>query len=376
MKDTILYLHETAGLGGAENSLLNLVDNLDRERFNAVFACPEEGVFPDKLRERGIKVYPVEYPRVRSVFGVFPTACRIYDIAGKEGAKLVHSNSIRSHIYGTMVGKIKRIPVVWHERNLITTEKVDPDRLLAFLPDAIICNSKAIADRFMSGGRLPEKVSVIYNGVNTGIFNPSVGGDVSRQRLGIGPEETVIGMASRLSANKGHETFLKAAKIICSDPRRRDMKIRFLVVGGSVFDQDSGRERYLEEFAKALEISDKVIFTGFADRMNEMYAAMDILVLASDAEGCGRVLFEAMAMAKPVVATDSGGTPEIVVGGKTGILIKPKDPDDMAGAISALIDDKAKRLSMGAEGRKRIEEDFIIRKNVLATEALYNRLLK
>jgi glycosyltransferase involved in cell wall biosynthesis len=375
MKHNILYLHEAAEIGGGENSLLNLVDNIDKDKFNVVFACPGKGAFPDRLRERGIAIHPIIYPQVRTLIGVPSTVGKLCDIIEKDGISLIHSNSIRTHLYAAIAGRLKKIPVVWHERNLITNEIIDPDKLLSFLPDSIVCNSRAIAERFISSGKMPGKVIVIHNGVNTGVFNPLVSAKDARQKIGIGPEETVIGIASRFNTGKGHETFLKAAKIVCSDLQNGPQKVRFLVVGSAVFEEDKKREKYLAEFTRTLGISDKVIFTGFIDKMADMYAAMDIFVLASFAEPCGRVIFEAMAMGKPVVATNTGGTPEIVVDGVTGILVKPKDPGAMAYALKDLVRDKIKRISMGAEARKRIEDHFSIQKNVERTEELYEELL-
>jgi glycosyltransferase involved in cell wall biosynthesis len=271
-----------------------------------------------------------------------------------------------------MAARFSGVPVVWHERNLITAEKLDPDRILAFLPDAIICNSRAIAGRFEKHGVLPAQVQVIYNGADTRAFNPSVSGKNLRERFGIGADEIVIGIASRFNPDKGHETFLRAAVLISKGYARA----RFLIVGGAVFASDMGREKLLRDLALNLGIGDRVVFTGLLQEMPEAYAAMDIVVLASNAEPCGRVIFEAMATGRPIVATKSGGTPEIISDGVTGVLISPGDPDRLSRVVMELVSNGARRASLGMAGRKKIEDNFSIQSNVYHTEALYASLLE
>jgi glycosyltransferase involved in cell wall biosynthesis len=367
----ILYLHETSKIAGAENSLLQLAKNLDIARFKPFFALPEDGPLADALRRCGIDVELVGFPKIRAGSGVIAATTAIRRLIAGKSIALVHSNSIRTNLYGAAAARLSGVPVVWHERNLITTEKLDPDMVLAFLPDAIVCNSRAIARRFEKSGALPAKVQVIYNGVDTKAFNPSVSGKALRDRFGIGADEIVIGIASRFNPDKGHETFLRAAKLIA----RNQARVRFLIVGGAVFASDAGREKTLRDLALDLGIDDRVVFTGLIQEMAEAYAAMDIVVLASDAEPCGRVIFEAMATGRPMVATDTGGTPEIVVDGETGILVHPRDPAAMASALETLVADRQKRDAMGRLARGRMEALFGIEKNVANTEELYLRLL-
>jgi glycosyltransferase involved in cell wall biosynthesis/GT2 family glycosyltransferase len=367
----ILFLHEASRISGAENSLLNLVRHLDKDRFKAFFILPQEGPFAEELRRLGVDVELVKFPRVRSLWGVFSALRKIKKIARAKGINLIHSNSIRTHIYAAIVGKSLNIPVVWHQRNLITNEIIDPDRLFSFLADEIICNSYAIARRFLINGKLPAQVSVVYNGVDTDEFSPNFNAGTLRDEFGIGAAETVIGIASRFGPDKGHEAFLKAAQIVLN----RGLGCRFLVVGDAVFPQDRWREDYLRKLARDLGLSGKAVFCGGRKDMPQVYAAMDIFVLASDAEPCGRVIFEAMASGKPVVATNSGGTPEIVADAKTGFLVQPGNPEEMAQKIIWLLNNPIQAKAMGEEARKRVEENFKIGTNVKRIEAVYSELL-
>ena len=376
----ILYLHETAKLSGAEESLFNLVFFLDKDIFEPFFILPEEGKLSRKLQQIGVKLFIVALPKIRGIRGVIPALRKIMRIASDNNIQLLHTNSIRTHMYGAYVAKSKNIPIIWHERNLIIREIIDPDRVFLFLPNKIICNSYAIMKRFIRNNRIednPEsKITVVYNGVDLVRFNPKINGNEIREKFGIGQDEVVVGIASRLGPPKCHHIFFRAAQIVLNDKRYRRDNIRFLIAGDAVFDKDKWREAYLKKFVQDLGIAQRVIFLGFCDDMPKVFAAMDIFVLASDAEACGRVLLEAMACAKPIVATGSGGTPEIVKSGLTGILVPPRNPKALAKAINELLDDKTKRLEMGEAGRKRAEALFRIEENVQKITREYDKLLK
>lgn len=366
----ILFLHETARISGAENSLLNLVQGLDRARFTPYFILGEEGALADELRSRGIGVYIREFPRVRCVAGVARACAFVRGIIREKDIRVVHSNSIRTHLYAAMAAR-GRAKVVWHQRNLLTNELVDPDRLFAFLPDRIVCNSAAIAARFASGGRIPAKVIVVMNGVDTAAFNPEAGPGLRRE-LGIAADEFVVGMASRFNAEKGHEIFLDAARLLVErEPRR---KWRFLVAGGAVFSKDAEREGALKEAARRKGLEDKVTFCGFRTDMPRVYGAMDIFVLAARAEPCGRVVLEAMASGKPVVATSGGGTPEMITDGETGFLVPPGDAAAIAEKVLFLAGHTGEAAALGGAARACAVARFDIRINVAKIQALYGEL--
>lgn len=372
----ILYLQETSQISGAENSLMKLVENIDKTKFKPIFILPAEGPFSHKIRRMGVEVILINFSKIRRLTGVFRSAKEIIRIVREKNAALIHSNSIRTNIYAAIAGKLSGTPVIWHQRNLITNEIVDLDKLFSFMPDRIICNSYAIARRFTRKSDLPAAIRVIYNGVDIKEFNPAISGEKIRKEFSIRPCEVIVGIASRFNECKGHDVFFKAAKVILSEMPEIAGNLRFLIAGGAVFEQDKPRERHLRNLIKDLNIGDKVIFAGFRDDMPEVYAAMNIVALPSRAEACGRVIFEAMASGKPVVATDSGGTPEIVVDGVTGCLFKPGDVRTLADKIIFLVKNTDDANKFGEAGRRRIEENFTIEKNVEQIEKNYMELIQ
>ncbi|MDD5078719.1 MAG: glycosyltransferase [Candidatus Omnitrophica bacterium] len=371
----ILYLHETSVISGAENSLLNLAKNLDKKRFRPLFVLPGSGPLADELERMGVEVIYLGFPRVRSLLGVTKTVRKLFRIAREKKIRIIHSNSIRTHFYAAVTSRIVKVPVVWHQRNLLTDEIIDPDRLFSSFADRIICNSRAIADRFLSRNGLPGNVRVVHNGVDTQKFSPDISGENIRGEFGIGKEDIVVGIASRFNLEKGQRTFLKAAaEVIAALPELKN-RLKFLVAGGAVFKREEEEDVFLKSLVSDFGLGQNVIFTGLRKDMPEIYAAMDIFVLASDAEPCGRVVLEAMACAKPLIATITGGTTEMAQDGITGYFFRPGDHTALAERIIFLIEHADFAKKMGQNGRSRAEACFKIETNARKVQDIYLELI-
>jgi glycosyltransferase involved in cell wall biosynthesis len=367
----ILYLHETAHMGGAENSLLQLVLNIDRKRFVPVFILGEDGALAKLLAQGGVPVRVITLPRLFNCLGFLRSLFRIIAIVRRGQIDIIHTNSVRTHLYGTLAARMLGIHIVWHERCMISDEWVDFDRIFYFLAHRIICNSQAIARRFLRSGKLADNVRVVLNGVDVQKFSLHSEEALLKAELGIKNDETVIGIASRFDINKGHETLLTAIKKIISGHLADQCKFKLLIAGTGVFEQESGREQFLRQMVEDLGLNEEVIFTGFRQDMEKIYAAMDIVVLASYNEGCPRVVIEAMALAKPVVGTNSGGTTEIIVDGLTGLLFTPGNSEELAGKLVYLLNNPQVARQMGISGRKTVEENFSIERNIRQIQDIY-----
>lgn len=372
----ILILHETSDISGAENSLLGLVKNIDKLRFNPVFVLPREGPLFLGLRALGVEVYIIALPKIRRGLGVSGAINKLIRLVKEKNIGLIHSNSIRTHIYGIIAARSGRIPAVWHQRNLITNEIFDADRLLFFLPERIICNSFAVARRFLKKGNLPDKVRVIYNGVDTESFNPHISSNQIREEFNINPGQILVGIVSRFHPIKGHEMFFRAAEILLKNFPALAEKIMFLVVGGAVFNEDKYMERRLRDIANRLGLGGKIIFTGVRQDMPQLYASMDIFVLTSHKEACARAVLEAMACGKPIIAVNAGGTPELVEEGVTGFLTRPENPEAIAEKIAFLAENTMLAKKMGQEARRRAEEKFSIKRNAEEIQKVYAELVE
>jgi glycosyltransferase involved in cell wall biosynthesis len=182
----------------------------------------------------------------------------------------------------------------------------------------------------------------------------------------------VIGQIAQITPNKGQDIFIRAlAQVVRIHPN-----VRGLIVGGNTIIDDS--DWFLDELkqlVKELGLVDKVIFTGFVKNMVNLYRCLDLVVLPSKSEGFGRTIAEAMAMTKPAVATKVGGLQEIIVEGKTGLLVPPGDSKALADAILKVVENPELARKFGINGRKRVEELFTVESNVKKTEQVYKSLI-
>jgi glycosyltransferase involved in cell wall biosynthesis len=367
---TILFVHHSSNFSGAENSLLHLTTRLDKETFRPIFICPGKGEFSKILSEKKIPIIPHEFGRNREIVKLLKSIRKICQVVRSHSIELIHSNGPQTNIPAGLAARWMGVPVIWHARNLLTSGMVDIDGFAGFLPQRILCNSETIKARFRS--RRMERISkTIMNGVDIGEYDPTIPSSAILEEFGIPSTAKVLGMSSRLGKDKGHLTLLKAVARL----KDRYPDLWVLIVGGNVFEEDAGVPGFLRTKAHEFGVADRTVFTGFRSDVSRLYAGMDIFILGTDAEPCGRVIFEAMAMEKPVVATNNGGTPEIVVNGETGLLFNYGDAEELASKIDYLLSRQELIQKMGNAGRKRIEENFTIDKSVQKTQREYLDLL-
>jgi glycosyltransferase involved in cell wall biosynthesis len=365
--EQVLYLHHVGALSGAENSLRLLMRHLPRARYGAVFGGPTEGPFPDALAADGVEIVPVAFGRLRSVPGVLAAVRRVRALIRRYRVAVVHSNGPQTNVVAGVAGRLAGVPAVWHARNLLSGNMRDVDRALAPLATRIICNADAIRARF-AGSRAWDKSVTIINAVDTREFHPGVDGAAFRAEQGGGGATPLVGIVGRIGFGKGHEHFVEAAMRLL----RAGTATRFVVVGDSVFAEDAWRADALRRSVKAAGLEEHIRFTGIRRDIPRVMRGLDVLVLASDAEPCGRVLFEAMASGTAVVATNTGGTPEIVRDGVEGVLVPPRDAGALAQAIGVLLADPLRRARLGDAGLARVRAEFTIERYVARTVAVYD----
>ncbi|MEW6009207.1 MAG: glycosyltransferase family 4 protein [Candidatus Omnitrophota bacterium] len=373
LKKNILYISEVASIGGAEISLLELISNLDRQKFNPYFACSEEGFLLEKIKKLGVVTFVVPLHKVRQAcFWKFLLSVnklvnliKLYDIA------LVHTNNTRANFIGALAARICKIPAAWHVRNLVAPNfNIDLEKYFFWLPQLIIVNSLATGKRFLFG---KNKIFVIYNGVDLEKFNPLISSKKVRSEFLISSCEKIVANVGCFGPGKGQDVFLKAISLV----KNKVQLVKFFIVGSPYSLDYAYLESYLKSLARSLGIAEDVIFTGFREDMPEIMAAVDILVSPESNTGhsFGKVLVEAMACAKPVIATDAGGSPEVVQKDITGILVPIRDAASLAQAIRMLLNDSSLADKMGQAGRKRAEQLFDIKQTTRQIEELYLKLL-
>ncbi len=366
----VLYLHHVERISGAEQSLRLLFRHLDRDHVLPHFAGPGAGPFPSVIAQDGIPVFPVSFGPLRNIHGLVRSVRQVLRLIREHHIDLLHANGPQTNLCAGLAGRLSHTAVVWHERNLLYGTMRDVDRLLARLATRIICNSDAIRKRFHSSGAWAKSVTIL-NAVDTTEFNPEIPREPFRRGLQIAPEVSAVGIVGRIGLGKGHDHFVEAAIQLL----RAGSPAQFLIIGDSLFPEDAWRTDMLRYRVKDAGLEDRIKFVGFRPDIPSVMRGLDVLVLASDAEPCGRVLFEAMASGTAIVATKSGGTPEIVRDGQEGLLVPPRDPSALAGAIGRLIEDPSLRTRLGRAGLARVRSEFTIERHVARTLEVYDAAL-
>jgi glycosyltransferase involved in cell wall biosynthesis len=363
----ILYFSSFANFRyGGQRSLYHLVCNLDGARFSPRVIVPSEDGLAEKLRARGVAVSPVDLPKIAPgrALACWRALRRILSIIREGRFDLIHTDGPRNTLYGGIASALAGIPLVWHIRS---SDRDPYDRLLYRLCSRLILVADALRGRF-DFARGDGKFVTIHNGVDLDEFRAGESPASVLDRCGCRPGDIVIGCFGRVEPMKGQACLVEAVGKVTT----RHRNVRLLLCGE--LTDESYRER-CEGISRRYGIADRVRFLGHRSDVAEVLSAADIVVLpSSSGEAFPRAVIEAMAMGRPVVATDVGGTREAIVEGVTGFVVPPGDPEALADRIGRLVEKEAMRAAMGQAARRRAEELFSIETNVRATEKLYGEM--
>jgi glycosyltransferase involved in cell wall biosynthesis len=370
-KHRILYVHHQSKMGGAERSLLTLFSGLDKKRYEIFVACPSQGLFADAVRSSGFRYFPVEFSPLRWIDNLVKSTKTLVGLVRSHRIHLVHSNTPQTNIPSGIVSKITKVPVVWHARNLLGKGMWDLDRWFSVLPDHIICNSRAIARRFESIKKFERKVSVVVNAVDTELLSPRRMSKTDARRITELPSQGfIVGLFDRLDPCKNHDTVVRAMAEV-----RRSCSDTLLLVVGEAFERHTEMSAEMMRLANDLGVGKGVRLLGYQRDVFDWMSACDVIVQAAENEGCSRVLVEAQAMGRPVVAAEDGGNPELVEHEKTGLLFKVNDVEELARHLCRLCSSPETAETMGTAAMKKAEEDFSISRYVEQTVRIYQSLL-
>jgi glycosyltransferase involved in cell wall biosynthesis len=229
--------------------------------------------------------------------------------------------------------------------------------------ERVLAVSEAIRGVLLRDGAAPERVRVVHEGVAD--RPPAPGGAEALAALGVPDGAPVVGNVAALTGHKDHATLLRAARIVLD----RAPRARFVIVG------DGELRPRLLALHRELGLGQGCLFAGFRDDVDRLLPAFAVFCLSSHMEGLGTSLLDAMAFARPVVATRAGGIPDAVEDGVTGRLVPPRDPAALAAALLELLDDAPRRDAMGRAGRRRFQERFTADRMVEATLAVYDEVV-
>jgi glycosyltransferase involved in cell wall biosynthesis len=372
IKHKILYIDEISRIAGGETWFLNYVDGLNDSDIEPFLLCPE-GPFADAARAKGVEVIPYtfHYSDISThriwiviLFGFF----RIWDsfkirrIIKRKKIDLVHSINSVGHVISSLLRIQSSVKVLWHIHH-------DHPKLLYrfFKPDYMVFVAKS-RQNILKSVSLERKreYSVMYNGIDTSLYestNPDI-----RTPLR-------IGYVGRLLPEKGIETFLDAAVLVLDKYKN----VKFYIYGEEIYD-DALKGNYTDALGKKIDhlvLGNAVTIKGFVFPQNTIYESIDMFVMPSHriGESCPMVILESWSSGVPVIATNVGGIPELVVDGETGYLIPPKDPQAIADAVQYVIEHPDEVKSVVDNAKKLVRERFDYRENARQFVQFYREML-
>ena len=367
-KLTILHTIETAGPGGAETVVLNLASRLDANRFRSIVLLPREDWLSKRLQERGIPTFFVD----SKAWYDFRMPIGMARIVVKEKVDLIHSHLPGQNFYGCMVGRLTGRKTIATYHGAI--ELSQSGRLRGGIQfwwvrrsaDTVVVVCDFVGAMLRKSGFPAAKIIRIHNGIDVGPFQVPADGRLRRE-LGLRNGTRLIGTVANVRQSKGYEFFIQAArKVVDATP-----DVLFVASG----DIDPIIARPLFDSVEKLGLKEHFLFLGFRTDVPEFLSELDVFVLPSVSEGFPLVALEAMASARPVVVTRSGGPQEIIDDGKTGFLIPPADPNAMARKICELLDNPLRAATLAGAARKKVASTFTLDRMIGEYEQLYQRLL-
>jgi glycosyltransferase involved in cell wall biosynthesis len=364
----VLYTVNRMDVGGSQTHLVQVLRLLDRRRYEPMLCCLSgHGALLETAKETGATVVSAGLGGLKSpaALGALIRLARFM-----RGARIdvVHNYLLRANVVGTLAARLAGVPVVLtskrgcHDRRGL---ELAAARISNRLADCVTANAEAVRAFVHENESCPlDKMVVIPSGTDTDRFAPLPPADY-KARIGVPSDRPVVGIVTRQRVRKGVEEFLRAMAIV----RDRVPAACAVVVGEVSLDAAT------LDLVRTLGLEGHLYLLGARADMAEVLSAFDLFVLSSHDEGMSNAILEAMAMRKPVVATDVGGTGEVVQAGRTGLLVPPKDPQPLAEAITQVLTAPADTVAaMGERGRAVVVERFSARAMVRQMEDLYAHL--
>jgi glycosyltransferase involved in cell wall biosynthesis len=351
--------------GGGERVASVLAGMLDTDRYVRVLCSTRSTpaqTFEEELTERGVRLLVLERTSRFALWAWWP----FLEFLRRERIDVVHAHKFGSNLWGTILGRLSRVPVViahehsWSYSGQPLRRFLDRE-VIARGADVIVAVSREDKRRMVEvEGIEPSMIRFIPNGIPT----PERKGHDLRAELGLSEATPVVATVGQLRPEKALEVLIEAAKRLVA----QFAELRVLIVGhGPVEDE-------LQRLVAEAALEETVLFLGRRNDVPDVLDGIDIAVCCSDREGSPLSVMEYMAAGKPVVATSVGGVPDLIDDGVHGLLVPPRRPNELADAIALLLSDRDRRLQMGERARLRQQEEFSLAAFVRRVEDLYDEL--
>ncbi len=401
LRKRILYVENGIGYGGAIICLRHLVRNLDRNQFEPMVIT---GIIGREYEEIATEAYWKHIPdrrldivsmkrkldaarwpnvlpglrwimnqglsRLDDVVNFLPAFIQTLRAVMRFKPDLIHvNNEPLCNRAAILAGKIVGIPVVAHVRG--DQQGSALMHSLFKMPDYFIAVSRWVSDSIGQLGVPLHKRTYIYDGIELQKLDTAADGRVFRRQHAIADDAFVVGLVGLLIPWKGQQLFIQAAKKLHQDMPH----VIFAIVGGTP-DEFRAYDAELKKVAENPALNGSVVFTGHVSDMAAVYNSLDVVVSASTSpEPLGTMIIEAMTMARPLIAPDHGGAVEMIEDGKTGLLFKAGDAEDLAEKIRSLYLDPEQRKNLGQSARTHALHTFSVEEHVRKITDVYQKLL-
>ncbi len=374
--------------------LYQLVKSLDSNRYPPVLVTNGPGILTEKVQNLGISTKVLPLPplldafnkrilayslrkKIVALFELIRYNTAFMRLIKSENAHIVWCCNLRALLTVALAAKLSRLPLIWNSWSWERSR----GWYRALNPLGLVLSSKIVTeydrqkyDIFSVNlvRRYEKKFVTVYTGIRLGEFSYS--GQGKRNELGLSDRDYVIGTVGVLVPTKGHIFFLKMAREIASKFDR----VRFLIVGDIPDDTYRSYYAFLKNTVKQFGMEDNVSFLGWRDDVADILSCIDLFVSCSLREGLPGAVRQAMAISKPVVATDVGGTREVVQHNETGLIVPlpSNNVQALTQAVAYMIENPESAKAMGLKGRKRVERLFSASTYVKRYQCVFEELLR
>ncbi|MFW6016528.1 MAG: glycosyltransferase family 4 protein [bacterium] len=376
---------------GAQQSLYNFLLNVNKDDIESIFIAPGEGVFTEKIDSINISKKIIEYPKeldksgdeirqnsllnkLKLGFGSLKFIKKYFDYFSKSNFDLVYCNDIRTILTAGIAARLKRIPVVWYVRidkdlgvfnwfaaNIATKIVTIADNVQNIFPKKLIYNSK-------------EKFKTIYTGLDLQEIDSIKPDDSLRKELDLAEDTKLAAVIASIQPRKGQKDLVKSLIKIKDEIRAKNIK--FIIVGDILNDKYKSYLEDMKDLISKNNMKENIIFLGWRDDVYNILKQIDFMILPSYSEGLPRTVLEAFACQCPVIATNVGGTKEIIDTMENGLIIEPGCISGLSNAILNFLRDDENLKKMGFKARKKVEENFVIQKYISDLQAEIIKLSK
>jgi glycosyltransferase involved in cell wall biosynthesis len=364
-KTRVLVFTNSFRTGGSERQATELIKRLDRSRFEPLVACfRNEGPFIEELKDciQDLQIFPLTSFCNSTALR---EAGRFLSFLRKARVDVLQSFDLYANLFAIPLARLAGVPIVLGCRRdegvMRSKAHQMAERACYSLATGVVANARAIKDQLVRrDGLESQRVWVIPNGLDLDRFHALEQAGPGRKH-----DEVTVAVVANLRPEKGHLVYLDAVQRLLKPLPN----VRFLIVGGGIIEED------IRAAVRDRGLSERVTMTGIVNPIPPMLKSIDIIVLPSlSNEGLPNSVMEAMAASLPVVATDTGGTGELVIDGHTGFLIPPGDSAVLADRIERLCRDAELRRKMGEAGRNHIVQHYTVDRMARKFEALFDDL--